>query len=102
MRIIPKKSKIKNTVWKCYSLTNIIVALILFIIVFILLTNNKKFLGTILLLISICGFIPTSDGLLYETIFVFLKFIFSNKKYTKVNLDKLLTIKNISQNGVIT
>ena len=101
MRIIPKKSKIKNTVWKCYSLSNILVALVIFIIVFILLTNNNIFMGIILLLISICGFIPTTDGLLYEIGFSFLKFVFSNKKYNKSNLDKLLTIKEITQNGII-
>ena len=102
MRIIPKKSKIKNTVWKCYSLTNVLIALIIFIIVFVLLTNNNKILGIILLLVSILGFIPTSDGLLYEIGLGFLKFIFLNKKYNKTNLDKLISFKNISQDGVIT
>lgn len=101
MRIIPKKSKIKNTVWKCYSLTNITVALVIFIIVFILLTNNNIFIGIILLLISICGFIPTSDGLLYEIGLGVIKFIFSNKKYNESNLDKLITIKKINKDGVI-
>ena len=101
MRIIPKKSKIKNTVWNCYSLTNITVAWIIFIIVFILLTNNNIFIGIILLLISICGFIPTSDGLLYEIGLGVIKFIFSNKKYNESNLDKLITIKKINKDGVI-
>jgi len=27
MRIIPKKIKVKNTVWKCYSMPDIIAAL---------------------------------------------------------------------------
>ena len=30
MRLIPKKIKVKNTVWKCYSMPDIIVALVVF------------------------------------------------------------------------
>ena len=32
MRIIPKKIKVKNTVWKCYSMKDILLALVLFAI----------------------------------------------------------------------
>ena len=39
MRIIPKKIKVKNTVWKCYSMADIIVALIVFAIIFIAVTE---------------------------------------------------------------
>lgn len=102
MRIVPKESKIKNTIWKCYSLSNIFVALVLFIIVFLLITKGKIILGICLLLISVFNFIPTSDGLVYEIGKDFIKFIFSNKKYNKNNLDKILTIKNISSDGVIS
>ena len=34
MRIIPKKIKVKNTDWKCYSMKYILVALVVFAIVF--------------------------------------------------------------------
>ena len=40
MRIIPKKIKVKNTVWKCYSMPDIIVALIMFSIIFIAITKG--------------------------------------------------------------
>lgn len=41
MRIIPKKVKVKNTVWKCYSMADIIVALIVFAIIFIAVTAGQ-------------------------------------------------------------
>ena len=41
MRIIPKKIKVKNTVWKCYSMMDVIVALIVFAIIFILITAGN-------------------------------------------------------------
>ena len=40
MRIIPKKIKVKNTVWKCYSMADVIVALIVFAIIFIAITSG--------------------------------------------------------------
>ena len=33
MRIIPKKIKVKNTVWKCYSMPDVIVALVMFALI---------------------------------------------------------------------
>ena len=41
MRIIPKKIKVKNTVWKCYSMPDIIVALIVFAIIFVSITAGS-------------------------------------------------------------
>ena len=41
MRIIPKKIKVKNTVWKCYSMMDVIVALVVFAIIFILITAGE-------------------------------------------------------------
>ena len=41
MRIIPKKIKVKNTVWKCYSMTDVIVALVVFAIIFIMITGGQ-------------------------------------------------------------
>ena len=40
MRIIPKKIKVKNTVWKCYSMADVIVALSVFAIIFIAITSG--------------------------------------------------------------
>ena len=48
MRIIPKKIKVKNTVWKCYSMTDVIVALVVFAIIFIAITCGSWALAIML------------------------------------------------------
>lgn len=42
MRIIPKKIKVKNTVWKCYSMPDVIVALVMFALIFAFITTEIK------------------------------------------------------------
>lgn len=65
MRIIPKKIKVKNTVWKCYSMPDIIVALIMFSIIFIAITKGVWAIAVIGGLLSIVMFMPTQDGIFY-------------------------------------
>ncbi|MBR6517782.1 MAG: hypothetical protein IKT40_13200 [Bacilli bacterium] len=107
MRIIPKKIKVKNTVWKCYSMPDIIVALIVFAIIFIAITMDAWVFAIIMLLISVIMFMPTSDGIFYSFIYENIKFIFSKKKYSKTssnekeNIDTLVALKSIKENGVI-
>lgn len=107
MRIIPKKIKVKNTVWKCYSMPDIIVALIVFAIIFIAITMDAWVFAIIMLLISVIMFMPTSDGIFYSFLYENIKFIFSKKKYSKTssnekeNIDTLVALKSIKENGVI-
>ena len=85
MRIIPKKIKVKNTVWKCYSMKDIIVALIVFAIIFISITAGKWAIAVILGLAAVVMFMPTQDGIFYSMIFENVRFIFAKKQYhTKV------------------
>ncbi len=107
MKIIPKKIKIKNTIWKNYSLLELIAILILFIITLLLFINKIYIYSFILLIISIILFIPTTDGLVYVLLYEFIKYICSNKKYIKNkqkninNIDKIIFIKNITEDGII-
>ena len=48
MRIIPKKIKVKNTVWKCYSMPDVIVALVMFAIIFVSITSGNWVVAIIL------------------------------------------------------
>ena len=82
MRIIPKKIKVKNTVWKCYSMPDIIVALIMFSIIFIAITKGVWAIAVIGGLLSIVMFMPTQDGIFYACILDNLKFLFAKKSYT--------------------
>lgn len=107
MRIIPKKIKVKNTVWKCYSMKDILVALVVFSIIFIMITAGNWGIAIVLGLISVVMFMPTADGIFYSYIFENLRFVFSKKKYTKTarkdkeNVNALIGIKAIKENGSI-
>ena len=107
MRIIPKKIKVKNTVWKCYSMADVIVALVVFAIIFIAITTGAWALAVILGLAAVVMFMPTPDGIFYNYIFENVKFLFAKKKYTseaanpKENVDMLFSLKEIRDNGLL-
>ena len=69
MRIIPKKIKVKNTVWKCYSMTDVVVALVVFAIIFIAITAGSWAFAIITGLLAVVMFMPTPDGIFYTCIF---------------------------------
>lgn len=107
MRIIPKKVKVKNTVWKCYSMADIIVALIVFAIIFIAVTAGQWWVAVILGLVAVGMFIPTPDGIFYTCVYENIRFLFAKKKYkkgsknSKENVDALVDLKEIRESGLI-
>ena len=107
MRIIPKKIKVKNTVWKCYSMTDVVVALFVFALIFIAVTAGNWAFAIIMGLIAVIMFMPTPDGIFYTCIFENVKFLFAKKRYTadaknpKENIDALLGLKEIKTNGLL-
>ena len=107
MRIIPKKIKVKNTVWKCYSMADVIVALIVFAIIFIAITSGQWVIAVILGLVAVGMFMPTPDGIFYTCVFENIKFLFAKKKYiansknSKENVDALIDLKEIRDSGLL-
>lgn len=107
MRIIPKKIKVKNTVWKCYSMPDVIVALAMFALIFAFITTGNWVLAVIFGIVSVVMFMPTQDGIFYACILENVRFLFSKKKYTagaksaKENVDALIPLKDIKDNGLI-
>ena len=107
MRIIPKKIKVKNTVWKCYSMTDVVVALFVFALIFIAVTAGNWAFAIVMGLIAVVMFMPTPDGIFYTCIFENVKFLFAKKRYTadaknpKENIDTLLGLKEIKTNGLL-
>lgn len=107
MRIIQKKVKVKNTVWKCYSMVDVIVALVVFAIIFIAITCGSWALAIIMALAAVVMFMPTQDGIFYTFIFENIKFLFAKKRYTadakntKENTDSLVGLKEIKTNGLL-
>ena len=74
MRIIPKKIKVKNTVWKCYSMADVIVALVVLAIIFVAITSGSYAFAVIMGLIAVVMFMPTQDGIFYSCILENIKF----------------------------
>lgn len=107
MKIIPKRIKVKNTVWKCYSMPDIIVALVIFAIIFIAITAGNWAIAIVMGLIAVVMFIPTADGIFYTFIYDNIKFLFAKKNYyitpksSKENIDLLLGLSDIKNNGLI-
>ncbi len=107
MRIIPKKIKVKNTVWKCYSMMDVIVALFMFAIIFIAITAGNWVLAVILGFVAVGMFMPTPDGIFYTCVYENIRFLFSRKKYkadtknAKESMDTLVDLKEIRENGLL-
>lgn len=107
MRIIPKKIKVKNTVWKCYSMPDIIVALVVFAIIFTAITAGSWIVAGVMAFAAVIMFMPTSDGIFYACIFENILFLFSKKKYEKgakkekESVDSLVGLKEIKENGLL-
>lgn len=107
MRIIPKKIKVKNTVWKCYSMPDVIVALAMCALIFAFITLGNWVLAVIFGIVSVVMFMPTQEGIFYACILENIKFVFAKKRYTsnakslKESVDTLIPLKGIKDNGLI-
>ena len=81
MRIIPRKIKVRNNVWKCYSMKDILFALGMFALIFVCVTAGVWWLVIVLALLSIVMFMPTGDGIFYSYIAENVRFLFSRKRF---------------------
>lgn len=104
---LPKLLELQNQANKCYSMADIIVALIVFGIIFIAVTMGQWVIAVILGLVAVGMFIPTPDGIFYTCVYENIRFLFSKKKYTKgaknakESVDALVDLKEIKDSGLI-
>ena len=107
MRIIPRKIKVRNNVWKCYSMKDILLALMMFAVIFVCITASVWWLAIVLGLVSLVMFMPTGDGIFYSYIAENIRFLFSRKRFDenskkeKEKIDDKLHIKEIKENGLL-
>ena len=86
---------------------DVIVALVVFAIIFIAITAGNWVVAIILGLLAVVMFMPTPDGIFYTFIFENIKFLFAKKKYTKgatnakESIDSLIDLKEIKTNGLL-
>lgn len=99
MKIIPKKIKIKNTIWKCYSLVELIIIVFILIIVAMLFIKDKITIAIVLLFLTIMLFMPiTNDDLFYTILIEMILYVLKPKK---ININNISSIKNITNDGFI-
>ena len=106
MRIIPKRSKMKSTIYKSWGIKDIIVAFLILVIVVLILMSNLpgRFVVAITIaVLAITLFIPTGPNTVFYTdALQFVKFGVGKKKFTsKKDIDRLMPFKDISGKGVI-
>jgi hypothetical protein len=86
---------------------DVIVALVMFAIIFVSITSENWVLAIILGLLSVVMFMPTSDGIFYTYILENLRFVFSTKRFDetaekdKERIDALIGLKDIKENGLL-
>lgn len=99
MKIIPKKIKIKNTIWKCYSLIELIIIVFILIIVAMMFMKNQIIAPIIMLVLTIIMFMPvTNDDLFYTILIEMISYVVKPKK---LNISSVYNIKNITKDGFI-
>lgn len=88
-------------------MTDVIVALVVFAIIFIMITAGNWAFAIIMGLVALVMFMPTPDGIFYTCIFENVKFLFAKKRYTadaknpKESVDTLVGLKEIKTNGLL-
>ena len=88
-------------------MVDIIVALVVFAIIFIAVTVKSWVFAAIMGVVAVIMFMPTQDGIFYSCIFENIKFLFAKKKYTltaksaKENVDTLIGLKEIKPSGLL-
>lgn len=98
MKIIPKKIKIKRTIWKCYSLWELIIMTINLIIVLMLFFEGYKIIPIIIISTMFILFMPLADCLFYNVLCDLIKYLFQKKDIT---IENMFDIQNITNDGII-
>lgn len=109
MRFIPKNTKIKNTIWKSYSLLDMVVAIIWILIVFLIMQSNlpgKLIVAIVFGLFGVITMLPFGDVLLYQDMIQAIKYAVSKKTYEKqkgrMTINELVPYTGILEDGTIT
>lgn len=110
MRLIPKQSKLNSTVWKSFTLIDIIVIFVLFVIAVVIGMSNligKWYILLAYVPLCIIVFLPIDDTRAYAEIGHIVKYLFSRKKFSAqskraaANVDALIPACTITENGNI-
>ena len=88
-------------------MTDVIVALVVFAIIFIMITAGNWAFAIIMGLAAVVMFMPTPDGIFYTCIFENVKFLYAQQRYTahaknpNEIVDTLVGLQETMTNGLI-
>lgn len=111
MRLIPKKTKLNSTIWKSFTLLDILLVFVLFMLAVVIAMSNipgKWYVLFVYVPLCVVLFFPNgSDGRAYSEIGYLVKYVFSRKRFTTgaksaaKNVAALVPQFSLSENGVI-
>lgn len=111
MRLIPKRTKLQNTIWKSYTIWDLLVMAVFFAAVILIAMSNiplkiKIAICLVWGVIGIVMFFPFNEDLLYKSFIRLVNFIFSNKVFKKLSdkkstIDMLIPYRDIEEDGTI-
>ena len=108
MRIIPKKSKVNATVWRSFTIFDILLAFVLFGIGVLIAMSNFEYKWAILLgyaSIAVMLFFGEGDERAYNDLVYMFKYTVSRKKYEKGrkrgDVQELIPFNTINDDGVV-
>ncbi len=104
MKIIPKDTKVKNYIWKKFTILDAMIgAVLIFAVIGIFASSNKyKFIiGIAVFIPGFCLFLPVNNRLLYKELIQAVKYLFYKKEYMGKEVDRLIPFTGIDEDGYI-
>lgn len=102
MRIFPKKTKMRNEIFRSYTIFDLLVILAVFAVVLLIISSDLSYKWYLSIgIAALCGvmFIPNGDRIFYQDIGNMIVFIFTKKKYRTVA--ELSEISEITSEGYL-
>ncbi|MCL2061511.1 MAG: DUF87 domain-containing protein [Firmicutes bacterium] len=110
MRIIPKKSRVNVTIWKNFTLSDLLFILALFGVALLILISNIRYKWVLLLVfvpVAIALFFSNDDVRMYREVSHLVKFLFAGKlfernaKKSARSIDNLIPAAALDDDGII-
>lgn len=109
MRLIPKKTRLNATIWKSFTLFDVVLAFIMLALAFLLVLSNLSFKWYVLIVylpLCIVMFFSSDDERAYSQVVYLVRYIVSRKHYDKQgkhkkNIELLIPQLGIEPNGLM-
>lgn len=110
MRLIPKNSKVKTSIWKGFTLIDVIIASVAFALVLVILMSNipnNWYLVFVVVILTFLLLIGSEGSRVYHDLGYIAKYLVQKKRFTKAAqkkaglVDELIPWKEIAEDGTL-